>query len=160
MKTNGPYYSDVLRNAILSHSMRWCKHEPDVAVLLQSLENSEYFFEEATRGVHASISQGKCPIPIIQSLLLLSAQHTGRGNVTQSWLYSGIAFRLLEDSGITIDCQKYARSCGLQFSDEDYEIRNRLFWSCYFWDKMLALYLGRAPIIQDTPVSPPKILRK
>lgn len=140
--------------------MRWCKHEPGVAEQLHSLENSEYFFEQATQGVLASISQGKCPIPIIQALLLLSAQHCGRGNVTQSWLYSGIAFRLLEDSGITVDYQKYAKSSGLEFSDEDYEIRNRLFWSCYFWDKMLALYFGRAPILQDTPVSPPKILCK
>ncbi|WEW54692.1 hypothetical protein PRK78_000114 [Emydomyces testavorans] len=67
-----------------------------------------------------------------------------------------MAFRLVEDLGITIDSRKYSGS--VQFSDEDVEIRNRLFWSCYFWDKLVSLYFGRSPIIQDTPVSPPQIL--
>lgn len=30
-------------------------------------------------------------------------------------------------------------------SAEDIEIRKRLFWSCYTWDKIISLYLGRMP---------------
>ncbi|KAI5306930.1 hypothetical protein KEM56_006393 [Ascosphaera pollenicola] len=156
MKIRGPYYSDSILNAILSHSVRWCKHEPKVASLLDQYDGGAQFFQQATNLTLANVRDGNCSIPVIQSLLLLSAQHCGRGNRTQAWLYSGMAFRLVEDLGITIDSQKYSGT--VQFSDEDIEIRNRLFWSCYFWDKLVSLYFGRAPLIQDTPVSPPRLL--
>lgn len=151
----GPYYSDFLMSAIVSHSVRWCKNEPRIGQLLD--DHGPYFFNQAVEGVFNSVRDGHCSIPIIQSLLLLSAHECGRGNRTQAWLYSGMAFRLVEDMGISIDCQKYPGWA--QFSDEDVEIRNRLFWSCYFWDKLVSLYFGRSPIIQDTPVSPPRLLR-
>ncbi|OJD14919.1 hypothetical protein AJ78_04778 [Emergomyces pasteurianus Ep9510] len=156
MKMNGPYFSEILLNAILSHSMRWCKDEPKIANHINAYDGGKQFFELACSGLFNSVKEGNGQIPIVQSLLLLSAQECGRGNRTQAWLYSGMAFRLVEDLGITIDSRKYSGS--VQFSDEDIEIRNRLFWSCYFWDKLVSLYFGRSPIIQDTPVSPPRIL--
>ncbi|OAX83450.1 hypothetical protein ACJ72_02183, partial [Emergomyces africanus] len=156
MKMNGPYFSEILLNAILSHSMRWCKDEPKVAHHINAFDGGKQFFELACSGLFNTLKEGNGQIPIVQSLLLLSAQECGRGNKTQAWLYSGMAFRLVEDLGITIDSRKYSGS--VQFSDEDIEIRNRLFWSCYFWDKLVSLYFGRSPIIQDTPVSPPRIL--
>ncbi|PGH30427.1 hypothetical protein GX50_06801 [[Emmonsia] crescens] len=156
MKMNGPYFSEILLNAILSHSMRWCKDEPKIANQINAYDGGKQFFDQACSGLFNSVKEGNGQIPIVQSLLLLSAQECGRGNRTQAWLYSGMAFRLVEDLGITIDSRKYSGS--VQFSDEDIEIRNRLFWSCYFWDKLVSLYFGRSPIIQDTPVSPPRIL--
>ncbi|KAK2813791.1 hypothetical protein FQN50_000191 [Emmonsiellopsis sp. PD_5] len=156
MKMNGPYYSDILMNAILSHSIRWCKDEPKIGRLLDSYDGGAQFFHQACSGLFESVKGGNGQIPIIQSLLLLSAQECGRGNRTQAWLFSGMAFRLVEDLGITIDSRKYSGT--VQFSAEDIEIRNRLFWCCYFWDKLVSLYFGRSPIIQDTPVSPPRIL--
>ncbi|EER26876.1 Fungal specific transcription factor, putative [Coccidioides posadasii C735 delta SOWgp] len=130
--------------------------EPKISRLLDPYDGGTQFFNRAVDGLYESLKQGNGQIPIVQSLLLLSAQECGRGNRTQAWLYSGMAFRLVEDLGITIDSRKYSGS--VQFSDEDVEIRNRLFWSCYFWDKLVSLYFGRSPIIQDTPVSPPQIL--
>ncbi|OJD20101.1 hypothetical protein ACJ73_08567, partial [Blastomyces percursus] len=156
MKMNGPYFSEILLNAILSHSMRWCKDEPKIAKYIDTSGGGTLFFDQACSGLFNTLKAGNGQIPIVQSLLLLSAQECGRGNTTQAWLYSGMAFRLVEDLGITIDSRKYSGS--VQFSDEDIEIRNRLFWSCYFWDKLVSLYFGRSPIIQDTPVSPPRIL--
>ncbi|KLJ07279.1 hypothetical protein EMPG_17226 [Blastomyces silverae] len=156
MKMNGPYFSEILLNAILSHSMRWCKDEPKIAKYIDAYSGGTQFFDQACSGLFNTLKAGNGQIPIVQSLLLLSAQECGRGNRTQAWLYSGMAFRLVEDLGITIDSRKYSGS--VQFSDEDIEIRNRLFWSCYFWDKLVSLYFGRSPLIQDTPVSPPRIL--
>ena len=155
---NGPYYSDVLLNAILSHSLRWCRNEPKIVRLLDAYEGGRQFRDNAISGLSDCIRVGNGQIPIVQSLLLLSAQECGRGNRTQAWLYSGMAFRLVEDLGLTIDSRKYSGTA--HFSDEDIEVRNRLFWSCYFWDKLISLYFGRSPIIQDTPVSPPRILCK
>ncbi|ODH17070.1 hypothetical protein ACO22_06294 [Paracoccidioides brasiliensis] len=156
MKLNGPYYSEILLNAILSHSARWCKDEPKIAHQIKSYGGESAFSHRACSSLFDSLKAGNGHITIVQSLLILSAQECGRGNRTQAWLFSGMAFRLVEDLGITIDSRKYSGS--VEFSDEDIEIRNRLFWTCYFWDKLVSLYFGRSPIIQDTPVSPPQIL--
>jgi hypothetical protein len=156
MKINGPYYSDILLNAILSHSVRWCKAEPQIGPLLDSYDGGAQFSHRALTGVFDSLKSGYAGIPTIQTLLLLSAQECGRGNRTQAWLYSGMAFRLLDDLGISIDSRKYSGSA--QLSDEDIEIRNRLFWGCYFWDKVVSLYFGRAPTMQHSRVSPPRMI--
>lgn len=156
MKMDGPYYSDTLLNAILSHSVRWCRGEPKIGPLLEAFDGGQQFFHRAVSGLYDNLKFGYVKIPTIQTLLLLSAQECGRGNRTQAWLYSGMAFRLLDDLGISIDSRKYSGS--VQFSDEDIEIRNRLFWSCYFWDKLVSLYFGRSPAMQNSRVSPPRMI--
>ncbi|EAW07229.1 putative C6 transcription factor [Aspergillus clavatus NRRL 1] len=156
MKIDGPYYSEALLNAILSHSVRWCKAEPKIGPILESYDGGALFSHRAVSGLYDSLKVGYAGIPTIQTLLLLSAQECGRGNRTQAWLYSGMAFRLLDDLGISIDSRKYPDS--VQLSDEDIEIRNRLFWSCFFWDKMVSLYFGRSPTMQNSRVSPPRTL--
>ncbi|KAL2871838.1 putative C6 transcription factor [Aspergillus lucknowensis] len=156
MKLNGPYYSDALLNAILSHSVRWCRAEPTIAAILESYEGGAVFSHRAVSGIYDSLKEGYVGIPTIQTLLLLSARECGQGNKTEAWLYSGMAFRMLDDLGITIDSRKYSDSA--QLSDEDIEIRNRLFWSCYFWDKMMSLYFGRSPILQSSQGCPPRTI--
>ncbi|KAJ5819256.1 hypothetical protein N7474_004847 [Penicillium riverlandense] len=156
MKINGAYYSDTLLNAILSHSVRWCKAEPQIGPLLDQFDGGAKFSDQAVTGLFDSLKVGYAGIPTIQTLLLLSAQECGRGNRTQAWLYSGMAFRLLDDLGISIDSRKYHGAA--QLNDEDIEIRNRLFWSCYFWDKVVSLYFGRSPTMQHSRVSPPRMI--
>ncbi|KAH8698677.1 C6 transcription factor [Talaromyces proteolyticus] len=156
MKASGPYYSDILLNALLSHSVRWCMRDTKVQPLLESFDGGAKFFQAAVTGTFETLRSGYPKIPTVQTLLLLSAQECGRGNRAQAWLYSGMAFRLVEDLGISIDSRKYSRS--VPFTDEDIEIRNRLFWSCYFWDKLICLYFGRSPAIQNSRVSPPRVL--
>ncbi|KAL4949010.1 fungal-specific transcription factor domain-containing protein [Aspergillus filifer] len=156
MKLNGPYYSDALLNALLSHSVRWCKAEPSMGAILESYEGGAVFWHRAVTGLYDSLKDGVVNIPNLQTLLLLSARECGQGNRAQAWLYSGMAFRMLDDLGITIDSRKYSDSA--QLSDEDIEIRNRLFWSCYFWDKMMSLYFGRPPTLQSLQGCPPRTI--
>ncbi|KAF2709269.1 hypothetical protein K504DRAFT_525798 [Pleomassaria siparia CBS 279.74] len=161
MKTGGPYFSHALLNAILSHSVRWgtkpgCRSEPGMDQLLAPFEDGAAFSQNAVTNLFEDIKQGHSKIPTVQALLLLSAQECGRGNRTQAWLYSGMAFRLIDDMGICVDGKRYAGVGHL--SAEDIEIRNRLFWSCYFWDKLISLYFGRSPMIQNSEISPPRVL--
>ncbi|KAJ5901726.1 hypothetical protein N7495_002254 [Penicillium taxi] len=156
MKVNGPYYSNGLMNAVLSHSVRWCKSKPHIGPLLDAYDGGAQFYKLSLSGLVDCLQAGYADIPTVQTLLLLSAQECGRGNRTQAWLHSGMAFRLLDDLGISIDSRKYPGAA--QLSDEDIEIRNRLFWSCYFWDKMVSLYFGRAPSMQHSRVSPPRMI--
>lgn len=158
MKAGGPYFSQALFNTILSHSVRWCRAEPGMDFLLAPFDDGRAFSKDAVRCLFEDIQHGRSKVPTVQALLLLSAQECGRGNRTQAWLYSGMAFRLIDDMGICVDDEKYAKAD--QLSAEEVEIRNRLFWSCYLWDKIISLYFGRSPVIQNSVISPPKLLSK
>lgn len=157
MQNIGPYYSHTLLNAILGHSVRWCRREPELRHLLEPYDGGALFKRHARTRLFEEISTGNCSIPTIQTLLILSAQECSAGNRVQAILYCRMAFNLLEELGITIDVQRYGQGT-LQLSDEDIEIRRRLFWSCYFWDKIISLYLGRSPALSHSPVSPPQII--
>ena len=95
-------------------------------------------------------------VATIQALLQQSARDVMFGNSSQSWTFAGIAFRMALDMGIHLPSDKLqAYVKGL--TNEDIEIRKRLFWSCYTWDKILSLYLGRmpgfTPSTDDVPLS-------
>ncbi|KDN62282.1 putative fungal specific transcription factor domain-containing protein [Colletotrichum sublineola] len=144
-------------NAVLSHSIRWGRSDPRTKEKLDELYDGGALFGKHARSmVFEELSQGVCSIPTVQTLLLLSAQECSVGNSAQAWTYSGLAFRIIDHLGICVDGQRYPGS--VQLTDEDVEIRHRLFWSCYFWDKMISLYLGRSPSLQQTSVSPPQIM--
>lgn len=158
MQNLGPYYSHTLLNAMLAHSVRWCKREPQIRYQLEPYDGGALFSRHARSLLFDEISLGNCKIPTVQVCLLLSAQECSKGNKTQAWVYCGIAFRLIEDMGITVDDQRYIGEVHL--SDEDKEVRRRLFWSAYFWDKLISLYLGRSPSLQQSSVSPPQLISK
>ncbi|KFA72321.1 hypothetical protein S40288_02474 [Stachybotrys chartarum IBT 40288] len=157
MQRLGPYYSHTLMNAIFSHSIRWAKSDPAIEHMLnESFNGGTVFGEHARRMLFEELGQGTCTIPTIQTLLLLSAQECSFGNSTQAWTYSGLAFRLMDHLGICLDGQRYPES--LSLSDEDVEIRHRIFWSCYLWDKIISLYLGRSPSLTHSNATPPQIM--
>ncbi|KAK7931107.1 hypothetical protein PG985_001819 [Apiospora marii] len=153
IQSNGPYYSHTLLSAIMSHSTRWAKRDPVIQEQLEPYEQGALFRRQARSFLFEELNRGVCTIPMIQTLLLLSAQECSSGNATQAWVYSGIAFRLVDHLGIFIDGQRYATD--VRLSEEEVEIRHRLFWSCYFWDKIISLYLGRRPTLTQVSVSPP-----
>lgn len=156
MQVLGPYYSHTLLNAVLAHSARWCSRDPAIAPLLEPYDQGRLFSRHARTMLFEEVVAGKGTVPLVQTLLMLSAQECGAGNATQAWLYSGMAFRYIQDMGICVDNEIYATQAHL--SEEDLEIRNRLFWSCYFWDKIICLYLGRSPSLKHTRISPPQML--
>ena len=159
MELIGQYYSHMLLNTMLSHSVRWCKSDPTIQGFLVPFDGGSLFGRHARQLLSTElIQEGSSSIPTIQTLLLMSAQESSKGNQTQAWLYSGMAFRLVEDMGINLDSRRFSGS--VQLSDEDIEIRRRLFWSCYFYDKIISLYFGRSPSIRHSHVNPPQIMCK
>ena len=95
-------------------------------------------------------------IPTIQALLQQSAREVISGRPSQAWTFSGAAFRMALDIGIHLPSDKL-QSVVKSLTAEDIEIRKRLFWSCYTWDKVLSLYLGRmpgfTPITEEVPLT-------
>lgn len=157
MQNMGQYYSHMLLNALMSHSVNWGRNDPTTRHLLdEHYGGGQIFGKHARSMLFEDMKQGACTIPMVQTLLLLSAEECAFGNTIQAWTYSGLAFRLMDKIGVCFDGQRYHGAVPL--NDEDVEIRRRIFWSSFFWDKMLSLYMGRMPTLHLTPASPPLVM--
>ncbi|KAI1747601.1 fungal-specific transcription factor domain-containing protein [Xylaria castorea] len=132
MGTRGRYYSEFLLTVLCAHAAKY--NEGDGAAVLLA----------RARSLLGAAIQQPSSIPTVQALLQLSAHDFAQGNLSQAWIYSGIAFRMANDLGL--------QHCGPDIrllNCVDLEIRRRLFWSCYFWDKATSLYAGRLPTITE-----------
>ena len=84
MEVLGPYYSHMLLNAMLSHSVRWCKADPTIHEQLIPFDEGSLCGRQARTLLQDDLLQGHTKISTIQTLLLLSAQENGQGNRTQA----------------------------------------------------------------------------
>ncbi|KIW93911.1 uncharacterized protein Z519_05226 [Cladophialophora bantiana CBS 173.52] len=151
-----PYFSETLLKVIHAHGSRFLNHDVYQdqyhSVLSQhspmgsSMSAGEFMqkiTDEARFGLGMDILRNSS-IPTIQALLQQSAREVVLGRSSQAWTFSGVAFRMALDMGIHLPSDKL-QAFVKSLTPEDIEIRKRLFWSCYTWDKILSLYLGRMP---------------
>jgi hypothetical protein len=143
MAIGGPYYSPFLLTVMSSHAARF-----------DSSKTSETLISKARLLLGAEIHRPSC-IPTVQALLQLSARDLAMGSTSQAWLYSGMAFRMVSDLGLYHSAASHANLN--QLNAEDLEIRRRLFWSCYFWDKAISIYFGRMPVLLELPYNAPEL---
>ena len=151
-----PYFSETLLKVLTSHCARFLNHSvhqhmykttpSQMAPVPVTLSSAE-FMAKATEVARISLGMDTMKpssIPTIQALLQQSAREIASGRSSQGWLYSGMAFRMAFDMGIHLPSDKL-QAFVKSLSEEDIEIRKRLFWSCYSWDKTVSIYLGRMP---------------
>jgi hypothetical protein len=119
--TGGQYYSPFLLIVLCAHSARFGEGQL-----------GEQLISRARLLLGTEILKPSS-ISTVQALLQFSARELACGSISQSWLYSGMAFRMVSDLGLH-HSGGHIQSLG-QLTVEDLEIRKRLFWSCYFWDK-------------------------
>lgn len=124
MSTGGQYFSQFLLTVLCAHSARF-----------QDGRIGDVLISRARLLLGSEIHKPSS-IPTVQALLQLSARDLAFGSISQSWLYSGLAFRMVSDLGLHHSSGKILDLGHL--TAEDLEIRRRLFWSCYFWDKYAA----------------------
>lgn len=153
-----PYYSETLLKVVTSHCARFLNHD-----IYQQHFNTRYtpteFMHQTTHDARVSLAMetmNSSSISTIQALLQQSAREIVFGRASQAWMYGGMAFRMAFDMGIHLPSDKL-QNFVKSLSNEDIEIRKRLFWSCYTWDKVLSLYLGRmpafTPLTDEVPLS-------
>lgn len=121
MSTGGPNYSEFLLLVLCGHAARFC-----------DIQLAERLISKA-RILLGNIIHQPASVPTVQALLQLSARDLAYGSISQAWLYSGMAFRMACDLGLHHSTPADLSLEGL--SVVDMEVRRRLFWSCYFWDK-------------------------
>ncbi|CZR63624.1 uncharacterized protein PAC_13521 [Phialocephala subalpina] len=132
------YFSETLLKVLLGHCSRFRAQKGESENMAM-----ERLTQQARVSIGMAISQPSS-IPVIQALLQQSAREVAFANSSQAWLYSGMAFRMAIDLGIHLPNDKL-RGYVQSLTAEDIEIRKRLFWSCYTWDKAISLYCGRMP---------------
>ncbi|KAH6689399.1 putative Zn(II)2Cys6 transcription factor [Leptodontidium sp. MPI-SDFR-AT-0119] len=149
------YFSGPLLNVLLAHSSRFRVQGSEDSDTENAMLNA--LAQKAQHSLALRLTSASS-ISIVQALLQQSARDFAFGNSSQAWLYSGMAFRIAIDLGIHLPSEKlygYVRS----LAAEDIEIRKRLFWSCYTWDKAISLYLGRMPaFISLVESNPPEFM--
>lgn len=121
MATSGRHYSEFLLTVICAHAGKY-----------EDAKASEILSTRAKALLGQAI-QERSSIPTIQALLQLSAMELAQGSISQAWVYSGIAFRMASDLGL-----QHVSIPIKGLSPVDLEVRRRLYWSCYFWDKYVA----------------------
>ncbi|KIW34073.1 uncharacterized protein PV07_00873 [Cladophialophora immunda] len=137
LATGGSDFSPLLLSAVCAHSTRFT----DQQLSGQLLSRARLLLGQE---IHNAPT-----IQTIQALLQLSALEIGKGMTSQAWLLSGMAFRMATDMGVfAFPSQPLDVSIA---ATQGQEMRTRLAWSCFLWDKAISLYLGRMPALPDPP---------
>lgn len=149
MACGGPYFSKLLLNAIYFGASKFSLRL-EVRKDPNDVRTAGWRFRERVRELLGS-SLHSSSITTIQALLQMTNSLVALGDErSAAWLYSGLAFRMIVDLGIHVDLSKTGR-----LSDEDLEIRRRVFWGAFVIDKMQSLYHGRPVGLKDTDVLVP-----
>lgn len=128
MACAGPYFSRLLLNAIYFGAS---KFSPRTEVRRDpgDVRTAGWKFRERVREL-----LGQCldrsEITTIQALLIMTNSLFALGDErSAAWLYAGIAFRMIIDLGLHVDASELSGS--RRGSDEDLEIRRRVFWGAF-----------------------------
>ncbi|KAG5977143.1 hypothetical protein E4U55_007026 [Claviceps digitariae] len=150
MACGGPYFSKLLLNAIYFGSS---KFSPRLEVRKDpnDVRTAGWMFRSRVRELLGSALDCSS-ITTIQALLQMTNSLFALGDErSAAWLYAGLAFRMIIDLGMHVDLSRM----GGHLSDEDLEIRRRVFWAAFVIDKMQSLYQGRPASLRDADVLVP-----
>jgi hypothetical protein len=125
MACKGPYFSKLLLNAIYFGASKF-------STRLEMRSNrraaGQPFRQRVRELLGGALDRSK--ITTIQALLIMTSSLFALGDErSAAWLYAGTAFRMIIDLGLHID--DLSLSVSRRLSDEDFEIRRRVFWGAF-----------------------------
>ncbi|KAH8694225.1 fungal-specific transcription factor domain-containing protein [Talaromyces proteolyticus] len=146
MACGGPYFSKLLLNAIYFGASKFSSR-PEVRRDPNDVRTAGWLFRQRVRELLGG-ALDKSDITTIQALLVMASSLFALGDErSAAWLYAGTAFRMIIDLGMHVDGSRLANY--RKFSDEDLEIRRRVFWGAFVVDKIQSLYQGRPVSLQE-----------
>ncbi|KAK6074684.1 fungal specific transcription factor domain-containing protein [Seiridium cupressi] len=147
MACKGPYFSKLLLNAIYFGASKFSpRHE--VRKDPEDVRTAGWKFRERVRQLLGS-ALDHSDITTIQALLVMTNSLFALGDERgAAWLYAGLAFRMIVDLGMHVDVVDLTDARKL--SDEDLEIRRRVFWGAFVVDKIQSLYQGRPATLKES----------
>ena len=167
MACAGPYFSKLLLNAIYFGASKFSSRHEEVRRVANDVRTAGWHFRRRVRQLLGE-ALDRSEITTIQALLVMTNSLFALGDErSAAWTYAGIAFRMIVDLGLHVDTLDLASTSNT--SDEDYEIRRRVFWSafgehiplltivryliltlCLVVDKIQSLYQGRPVSIKES----------
>lgn len=154
MACNGPYFSKILLNAIYYGASKFSP-KLELRKDADDVRTSGWRFRNRVRDLLGQ-ALDHSEITTIQALLQMSNSLFALGDEqSAAWVYAGTAIRMLMDLGIHVDALMLPNMNRL--SDEDVEIRRRVFWAAYVVDKMQSLYQGRPASLRAVDCQVPLI---
>ncbi|KAM0243992.1 hypothetical protein ACHAP5_006656 [Fusarium lateritium] len=149
MACGGPYFSKLLLNAIYFGSSKFSPRL-EVRKDINDVRTAGWRYRERVRELLGG-SLDRSDITTIQALLVMTNSLFALGDErSAAWLYAGLAFRMLIDLGLHVDLTN-----SHLFSDEDLEIRRRVFWGAFVVDKIQSLYQGRPVTLKEADAMVP-----
>ncbi|KAM0420408.1 hypothetical protein ACHAPT_011829 [Fusarium lateritium] len=147
-RVNCKYWSSALLLSICALGTLMSPDEED-------RRSSEQFYT-AAESILMVTGLTRPSIVTVQAFLCLAFYEIGRGNLSKGWGFSGIAFRIAQDMGFQKDPKNWISYDASLTTDEDVEIRRRIYWGCYISDKLISLILGRPVFLyyDDAEVEP------
>ena len=128
MACQGPYFSKLLLNAIYFGASKFTSRgetRSDPA----DVRPSGWVFRQRVKELLVSDLE-KSTVTTIQALLIMTRSLFALGEEKNAaWMYAGMAFRMMVDLGMHIEGSSLYTSD--QLSDEDLEIRRRVFWAAF-----------------------------
>lgn len=152
MAQGGPYFSKLLLNAIFFGVSKFSsridvRHDPD------DVRTAGWQFRQRVKTLLGE-EMDKSKITTVQALLVMSCSLFALGDEgSAAWLYAGTAYRMIIDLGMHVDAEHLPNLRSL--SDEDLEIRRRVFWGAFVVDKLHSLYQGRPVSLQEGDIRVP-----
>ena len=131
MACNGPYFSKLLLNAIYFGAS---KFSPRIEVRRDpsDVRTAGWKFRQRVRELLGG-ALDKSEITTIQALLVMTNSLFALGDErSAAWLYAGLAFRMIIDLGLHVEMPDISSR---RFTDEDVEVRRRVFWGAFGRDR-------------------------
>lgn len=152
------YCSPILVNAMLALGCHFTSCPGARAHPDDSSTAGDHFFQEAKRLIYDEDLLAAPRLSTVQALALMSVREAGCGREARGWVYSGMAFRMACDLGLSFNSTPYTNGTLHRAQDDDEEDARRItFWGCFMIDKCWSQYLGRLPLFQrSSNVTVPK----
>ncbi|KAE8363542.1 fungal-specific transcription factor domain-containing protein [Aspergillus caelatus] len=154
---NGPYMNKLLLNAIYLQSSLYS----DRVSLRSGPDDSRtmgmaFYDRFKTLLIHYV---DKPSLPTVVALLTCGACLLQYGKQSASWVYCGMAYRMIIDLGYHLEDPRSSQGReDARLSALDKEVRRRVYWGAYANDKFQSLYLGRPPGLQQSHSNVPRDL--
>jgi hypothetical protein len=133
MASGGPYFSRILLNAIYFGAAKFSPRL-ELRKVSTDVRTAGWQFRDRVRDLLGR-ALDYSNITTIQALLLMCNTLFALGDEpSAAWIYAGNAFRMIIDLGLHVDVT--SRSNLRHLTDEDIEIRRRVFWAAfgeYIW---------------------------
>jgi hypothetical protein len=128
MACAGPFFSKLLLNAIYFGASKFSSR-PEVRRDPNDVRTAGWLFRKRVRELLGG-TLDRSSITTMQALLVMASSFFALGDeASAAWLYAGTAFRMIIDLGMHVDASVLPNIRRL--SDEDLEIRRRVFWGAF-----------------------------